>query len=79
MPPKAVSSMRTVNSKSLNEYVAEEKMLVSWGGKDDYTFTFEPEVVFRPTSDTKLALVNGISSKSLDTFIDTTPPNKKVK
>lgn len=43
LPPKAVSSMKFIDSKSISEYISNECMLTSWGGSDDYTFRFEPE------------------------------------
>lgn len=43
LPPKAVAALRFVNAKNLNEYINEENMLTSWGGKDDYQFKFSPE------------------------------------
>lgn len=43
MPPKAVAAMRFVNSKTVSEYISVDNLLVSWGGKDDYEFKFEPE------------------------------------
>lgn len=43
LPPKAVASLRFVNSKNLSEYIAVENILTCWGGKDDYQFKFEPE------------------------------------
>lgn len=43
LPPKAVSAMKFIDSKSVHEYVSNECMLTSWGGTDDYTFRFEPE------------------------------------
>lgn len=43
LPPKAVASLRFVNSKNLHEYITEESMLCCWGGKDDYKFRFSPE------------------------------------
>lgn len=43
LPPKAVASMRFVNSKNLHEYITRENMLTCWGGEDDYEFKFIPE------------------------------------
>lgn len=45
MPPKAVAALRFVNAKNLNEYINEDNMLASWGGKDDYQFKFIPEKI----------------------------------
>lgn len=42
LPPKAVASLRFVNSKNITEFMTEENMLTCWGGKDDYQFKFEP-------------------------------------
>lgn len=36
-------ALRFVNAKNLNEYISEDNMLASWGGKDDYQFKFTPE------------------------------------
>lgn len=35
--------MKFIDSKNIREYVSDECMLTSWGGKDDYVFQFEPE------------------------------------
>lgn len=43
LPPKAVSSMKFVDSKNIREYISTDCMLTSWGGTDDYAFQFEPE------------------------------------
>lgn len=43
LPPKAVASLRFVNSKNLNDYITEDNMLKCWGGTDDHHFKFEPE------------------------------------
>lgn len=45
MPPKAVAAIKTVTYKNIRDYVSEESMLKSWGGKDEYIFSFEPEVL----------------------------------
>lgn len=44
LPPQAVSSMKFVDSKNIREYISNDCMLTSWGGADDYTFEFVPEV-----------------------------------
>lgn len=36
-------ALRFVTAKNLNEYINEDNMLASWGGKDDYQFKFTPE------------------------------------
>lgn len=50
LPPKAVSSMKFIDRKSIGEYISSECMLTSWGGTDDYTFKFEPEAVNKQVS-----------------------------
>lgn len=54
LPPKAVSSMKFVDSKNIREYISEECMLTSWGGSDDYTFQFEPETPSKQVSSVML-------------------------
>lgn len=43
LPAKAVDRLRNINSKNISEYIDEDNMLKSWGGKDDYVFKFIPE------------------------------------
>ncbi|KAG4071043.1 hypothetical protein HA402_001480 [Bradysia odoriphaga] len=45
LPPKAVSTMKFIDSKNIGEYISSECMMRSWGGLDDYTFHFEPEAL----------------------------------
>lgn len=40
LPPKAVERLRFVSKKNIDEYIARDKMLTSWGGTDDYKFEF---------------------------------------
>lgn len=42
--------MKFVDSKNIREYVSNECMLTSWGGLDDYTFQFVPEVPVKQVS-----------------------------
>lgn len=34
--------MKFVTPKTMTEFIAQENMLRSWGGDDDYEFKFEP-------------------------------------
>ncbi|XP_038220488.1 motile sperm domain-containing protein 2-like [Zerene cesonia] len=43
LPAQAIERLRMVNKDKLKDLVAPEQALVSWGGKDTYKFTFEPE------------------------------------
>lgn len=35
--------MRSVNRNNLGEYITKDCQLQSWGGTDEYKFSFEPE------------------------------------
>ncbi|VVD05476.1 unnamed protein product [Leptidea sinapis] len=43
LPASAMDRLKTVNKDKLKDWVAPEQALVDWGGKDNYTFKFEPE------------------------------------
>lgn len=43
LPPKAVAALRFVNAKNLSDYMTKDNMLASWGGSDDYEYSFVPE------------------------------------
>lgn len=43
LPKKAVERLKTINSKNARNYIDVDNMPVSWGGNDDYEFTFVPE------------------------------------
>lgn len=43
LPKKAVEVLRVLNTKTIREHVGEDNMLVEWGGKDDYVYSFIPE------------------------------------
>lgn len=44
LPGRAVQKIKFLNRTTIKEYVNPNKMLVSWGGEDDYTFSFVPEI-----------------------------------
>lgn len=44
LPAKAVQKIKFVNKANLKDYVEPEQALKCWGGLDDYTFTFVPEI-----------------------------------
>lgn len=43
LPPKAIRKMKFVSKANLKEFIEPEQALKSWGGLNDYTFSFEPE------------------------------------
>lgn len=44
LPAKAVPKIKQVNKNALKEFVDSNVALRCWGGTNDYTFTFVPEV-----------------------------------
>lgn len=44
---------------TIKEYVNPDKMLISWGGEDDYVFSFVPEI--------RIELPSSASSKAEET------------
>lgn len=44
LPAKAVQKIKFINKQSLKEYVDPKNILTGWGGDDDYTFSFTPEI-----------------------------------
>lgn len=43
LPAKAIQKIKFVNKVTLKDYVDPDNALVSWGGNDNFTFTFVPE------------------------------------
>lgn len=43
LPAKAVDRLKNVDRTTIKEYIDEDNMHVSWGGRDDYEFMFIPE------------------------------------
>ncbi|KAH8257588.1 hypothetical protein KR038_011670 [Drosophila bunnanda] len=43
LPPKAVEILKMISKKDINQYIAKDKCLASWGGGDNYQFSFVPE------------------------------------
>ncbi|XP_033328315.1 motile sperm domain-containing protein 2 [Megalopta genalis] len=43
LPPKAIPKIKFVQKNSIQEYVNQSDILISWGGSNDYTFQFVPE------------------------------------
>lgn len=44
LPKQAVDRLKFISKKNVRQFIDEENMPHEWGGKDDYVFTFEPEV-----------------------------------
>ncbi|XP_035785491.1 motile sperm domain-containing protein 2-like [Anopheles albimanus] len=80
LPAKAVDRLRNINSKNISEYIDEDNMLKSWGGKDDYVFKFIPESQQTKLEPLELQLThssngaaNGFLSKKVH-FANLSPP-----
>ncbi|KAH8300752.1 hypothetical protein KR059_001805 [Drosophila kikkawai] len=43
LPPKAVEILKMISKKDINQYITKDKCLASWGGGDNYEFSFVPE------------------------------------
>ncbi|KAH8384291.1 hypothetical protein KR200_001825 [Drosophila serrata] len=43
LPPKAVEILKMISKKDINQYIPKDKCLTSWGGGDNYEFSFVPE------------------------------------
>ncbi|XP_013116417.1 motile sperm domain-containing protein 2 isoform X2 [Stomoxys calcitrans] len=44
LPEKAVEILKIITKKTIDTYVDKDNCLASWGGNDNYEFTFTPEV-----------------------------------
>lgn len=71
MPPKAVEVMKFLNPKNLSEYVDDNNKLSIWGGRDNYTFSFEPT---QPKAEQSTMNNNN----TIDENFNLTPSPKKV-
>lgn len=38
-----MKKIKFLSKHNLTEFVSKESIMVSWGGEDDYKFSFEPE------------------------------------
>lgn len=59
MPEKAVAILKMINKKSISTYIDKNNCLVSWGGNDNYEFTFEPEKKQTTPTPPSIAETNG--------------------
>lgn len=48
LPADAQHIIKFVDEKNLSQYVAADQSLKVWSGQDDYTYSFEPEVISTP-------------------------------
>lgn len=49
LPTKAVQKIKFVSKNSLKDFVDADQALQCWGGLDDYSFKFVPEILDTPT------------------------------
>ncbi|KAH8366240.1 hypothetical protein KR093_010870, partial [Drosophila rubida] len=42
LPPKAVEILKMISKKDITQYVSKDNSLVSWGGTDNYEYSFVP-------------------------------------
>ncbi|EAA11055.4 motile sperm domain-containing protein 2-like [Anopheles arabiensis] len=78
LPAKAVDRLRNISSKNIREYIDDDNMPRSWGGKDDYVFQFVPER--RKSMElplTQNGIQNGILSKKVH-FANLSPPESPM-
>ncbi|KAH8270164.1 hypothetical protein KR018_005089 [Drosophila ironensis] len=75
LPPKAVEILKMISKKDITQYVPKDNCLVSWGGSDNYEFSFVPEA--RKAAPTSLVPANaGDDEQFADrkvTFANTAP------
>lgn len=43
LPPEGVAKIKFVSKKDINTFVPLDKALRSWGGENDYVFSFLPD------------------------------------
>lgn len=43
LPEKAVEILKVIKKKDINQYIDKDNCLASWGGNDNYQFTFVPQ------------------------------------
>ncbi|XP_050742801.1 motile sperm domain-containing protein 2 isoform X2 [Drosophila biarmipes] len=43
LPPKAVEILKMISKKDIGQYITKDNCLASWGGEDNYEFSFVPE------------------------------------
>ncbi|XP_049293664.1 motile sperm domain-containing protein 2-like isoform X1 [Anopheles funestus] len=78
LPAKAVDRLRNISNKNIREYIDDDNMPRSWGGKDDYVFEFIPER--RRSMELPLmqnGIQNGILSKKVH-FANLSPPESPM-
>ncbi|EDW50635.1 motile sperm domain-containing protein 2 isoform X1 [Drosophila sechellia] len=73
LPPKAVEILKMISKKDINQYITKDNCLASWGGEDNYEFSFVPEakkVISKPVA------ANTGDDEQIDkkvTFVDSAP------
>lgn len=55
LPKPAVKTLRFINAKTARQYIDDENIPLAWGGKDDYVYSFVPEI----RQNEELTLENG--------------------
>ncbi|TMW52556.1 hypothetical protein DOY81_002381 [Sarcophaga bullata] len=64
LPEKAVEILKVIKKKDINQYIDKDNCLVSWGGNDNYQFSFVPENKVSPQANGNL--LNGNTTINSD-------------
>lgn len=77
LPEKAVAILKVIKKKDINQYIDKDNCLVSWGGNDNYQFSFVPESR-ESAAPINEKLANGNASPANDDLNNNIRDNKKV-
>ncbi|XP_024936528.1 motile sperm domain-containing protein 2 isoform X2 [Cephus cinctus] len=72
LPAKAIPKIKFVNKSNMKEFIEPNDALKCWGGNDDYTFTFLPEVR------TAAAVMNGRLENKKVHFAEGSPMSEQA-
>lgn len=66
LPKKAVEVLKFISAKNVRQYIDEDNMPISWGGKDNYEFSFKPENLASNSTNGKIILTNGKTNHQMN-------------
>lgn len=70
LPEKAIEKIKQIKKGGIGEYVPLDQALVSWGGNDDYIFTFVPLEQVSSENNLNTSTNNRkVSTRHISTFV----------
>lgn len=70
--------MKTVDVKTVRQYIDEDNIPVKWGGKDEYEYKFVPEVRQNDVTDGEVIELHSTSNNNTEEQTNLNSMDKKV-